>query len=55
MLKTKNYTKTKQKIFKTKQKLLQLWLVQTTNQLVEFGITIETSDKTFTTLDVCWG
>jgi len=38
-----------------KQKLLQLWLVQTTNQLVEFGITIESSDKTFTTLDVCWG
>jgi len=38
-----------------RQKLLQLWLFQIRSLFVEFVITMETNEKTFSTLDVCWG
>jgi len=39
----------------TREKLLQLWLFQIRSLFVEFVITIKTYEKTFSTLDVCWG
>jgi len=38
-----------------REKLLQLWLFQLRSLFVEFVITMETYEKTFSTLDVCWG
>ena len=39
----------------TREKLLQLWLLQIRSLFVEFLITMETNEKTFSTLDKCWG
>ena len=39
----------------TRQKLLPLWLFQITSLFVEFVITMETCEKTFSILDVRWG